>query len=183
MKLNEPIACQTDAIEHISCTNELLSSNWLTDDTVQKYTNLLNTKIIKGKFCTIINLLIVCAVKNLSDSNVFLDPLDIKTKELLVMPLNNSVNLTQKGGSHWSLLVYCKSQKKFLHYDSIDGYNKILSRLVAENFFKYLEGRTMENECNIEQIKGSQQINNFDCGVYMISAIEVVMGCFLNRGK
>lgn len=177
------VACQTDTTSlKISWTSELLSSNWLSDETIQKYTDLLNTKIIKGKSCTIINPLIVHAVKNVTEYDHFLEPLEIQTKDVLIMPVNDSVNLTHAGGTHWSLLVYNRPQKEFFHYDSLNNHNFSSAQLVARNMFKFLEKNSQNTTYLFKNIKGPQQINNFDCGIYLLFGIEAVVKSYLAGG-
>ena len=36
----------------------------------------------------------------------FVEPLDLKSKELIILAVNNATDPSQPGGSHWSLLVY-----------------------------------------------------------------------------
>ena len=36
----------------------------------------------------------------------FVEPLDLKSKEIIILAVNNATDPSQPGGSHWSLLVY-----------------------------------------------------------------------------
>ena len=38
--------------------------------------------------------------------NCFVEPLDLISKEVIILAVNNATDPSQPGGSHWSLLVY-----------------------------------------------------------------------------
>ena len=53
-----------------------------------------------------------------SEVSVFVEPLQLDHKELVVLPVNNAVDPSQPGGSHWSLLLYSTQANQFFHLDS-----------------------------------------------------------------
>ena len=57
---------------------------------------------------------------------------DLTNKEYIMMPVNNNDDLEKDAESHWSLLIYRKTDSKFYHYDSIRGVNKIHAKKVIE---------------------------------------------------
>lgn len=176
------IDCQTDIrFSTISMTHELLNNQWLTDETVQKYLNLMSEKLLGNKPCTIINPLIVHAVKSIQDFYHFLDPLFLKNKECIIMPLNDCQNLSQEGGSHWSTLVYERQGQEFYHYDSKGNYNLPVARVVAAKLLFYLTGKNITP--TVKQIKGPRQssYNGVDCGIYMLYCIELVVLNILSK--
>ena len=36
----------------------------------------------------------------------FVEPLELQSKEIIILAVNNATDPSQPGGSHWSLLVY-----------------------------------------------------------------------------
>jgi len=68
------------------------------------------------------------------------EPLKLKDKELILLPVNNSTDpTTANSGSHWSLLVISTADRRFLHFDSAEGVNKLPARLLAEKMQRLLE--------------------------------------------
>lgn len=168
------VQIQTDIFfSNIQNVNELLGKQWITDNTIQHYFDLINNKLLMGTPFTIVNPLIVHGVKNVIDFNHFLDPLKLQEKNILIMPINDSTSLTQAGGSHWSVLLYDKCMNRFLHYDSLDNHNLSSALTVAEKINFYLTGQP---ECtNFTSVKGPKQFNTYDCGIYMILAVEAMV--------
>ena len=44
----------------------------------------------------------------------FIEPLDLKSKEVILLAVNNSNDPSRPGGSHWSLLVYTSQASHIL---------------------------------------------------------------------
>src|SRR5436190_6097657 len=132
---------QTDIdFKTILMINELLGKNWLTDEVLNDYFNLLNSKILLEGSCLILNPLIVQAIKCNEDVNIFLDPINIKVRDYLIIPINDSAVSLTVGGSHWSVLVYQRKLNEFYHYDSLGQYNLSSAKNVANIILKYLKG-------------------------------------------
>lgn len=56
----------------------------------------------------------------------------LSSAKFLLLPVNNNVNVTQAGGSHWSLLVYEVTSGRFLHFDSSKGSNRVPAQKLAD---------------------------------------------------
>jgi len=54
--------------------------------------------------------------------------LKMETKDYLVLPMND-IQGRLGSGSHWSLLVYCKAENKFVYYDSASPSGNMLINL------------------------------------------------------
>lgn len=155
-------------------TNELLGKNWLSDQTLNYYFDLINEKCFKEKACFIMNPIISHAIKNVNDFHHFLDPININTKDVLIVPVNDSCHLYKLGnqGSHWSVLIYTKVTNTFYHIDSLQNYNSQSAKTIANKLTNYLSKDNVIP--NIIEVKGQQQINTYDCGIYTILAVDFI---------
>lgn len=179
---NNNASIQTDIhFTNIQNTQELLGENWLTDQTLYNYFDLLNDKIMNKKCCLIVNPTVSHAIKSIDDYSHFVDPLQIHGKELLIIPINDSEQLYPIGsqGSHWSILIYKNKDNKFYHYDSLKGHNLCSAKIVAKKLAMYMTGNTNVAP-PITEVSGPQQINSFDCGTYSILAVEAIVSQVIN---
>lgn len=163
----------------ILTTNELLGTHWISDEIVTQYADLLNNKLLVSKSSLILNPLIVHAVKCTEDFDHFLDPLNIKERNVLILPINDSKKLIHAGGSHWSILIYDKLQEKFYHYDSNNNYNLHEAKVVGGKIFSYLGQK--HKTLDITNIHGPQQMNSYDCGIYMLLVIEHIVSTIIHK--
>ena len=107
------------------------------------------------------------AAKN--EIEIFLEPLNLPEKELIVMAVNNSNDPDRPGGSHWSLLMYSSQARKFLHFDSSGGMNSDAARQLAIMVFGYLSSSlNQRHDFIIEEVPVLQQKNGYDCGIHLI---------------
>ncbi|XP_010874017.1 sentrin-specific protease 8 [Esox lucius] len=100
----------------------------------------------------------------------FLEPLGLATRRWVFLAVNDNSNQTA-GGSHWSLLLFCRDVGRFGHYDSQSGGNSLHARLIATKLEPFLgPGRHMpvvEEPCPPQQ-------NSYDCGMYVICNAEAL---------
>ncbi|XP_013148083.1 PREDICTED: sentrin-specific protease 8 [Papilio polytes] len=105
---------------------------------------------------------------------IFLEPLNISTKEFVFFALNDNNSPDMAGGSHWSLLVYSKMESCFFHLDSSSGSNHNVAWDFASHLMSYLGKRGTisfsDKECH-------QQSNGYDCGIHVICNTEVLAHC------
>lgn len=125
----------------------LLGPNWIDDDTIWKYYELLNNNVLQNKGMICINPIMCQAVKMLNDYDFVLDGRNIANADYLFLPVNDSRDMEEintgdmqkvkhKGlGTHWSLLVYEKINKKFYYYDTLKEYNLESAKLLAKKCF------------------------------------------------
>ncbi|CAL8243932.1 unnamed protein product [Lota lota] len=101
---------------------------------------------------------------------VFLEPLDLASRRLVFLAVNDNSNQTA-GGSHWSLLVYHHAAAHFAHYDSQNGGNSIHARRIAGKLEPFFgtggKVRFVEEPCPSQQ-------NSYDCGMYVICNAEAL---------
>ncbi|KAM9311815.1 sentrin-specific protease 8 [Gastrophryne carolinensis] len=105
-----------------------------------------------------------------------LQPLDLPSKDLVLLPVNDNAG-SEAGGTHWSLLAYLRRSHGFLHYDSAPGTNAPHARRMAKNLSLLLDGspRYQEEEAPIQH-------NSYDCGMYVLCIAEALceqhfLGC------
>jgi Ulp1 family protease len=110
--------------------------------------------------------------------------LQLEDRELILCPVNDcQMGCEGDAGTHWSLLVCMVSsgregsQFHFVHYDSMRcaSGRKSTSFLNAEALAGRLSGRPVV----VEQASCAQQINGFDCGMYVLSFVSIILGVYM----
>ncbi|CAH2273286.1 sentrin-specific protease 8 [Pelobates cultripes] len=102
------------------------------------------------------------------DAPEFLGPLDLPSKELILLPVNDNAG-SEAGGTHWSLLAYVRQFQSYLHYDSASGTNAPHARLMARSLSPLLR----DNPCYREENAPTQH-NSYDCGMYVVCVAEAL---------
>lgn len=153
----------------------LLYNEWLSDDSIQIYFDIINNKLLKKYPISIVNPVIVQAAKCLIDIDYIVQPLGLDKQDIIFLPINDSDSMKlETGGSHWSLLVFIKAQHVFYYFDSIDNYNLLHAQNVANKLKKYIDPQSTTDIEVIPQYT-PQQTNSFDCGIYMIMIVEIII--------
>jgi sentrin-specific protease 8 len=73
-----------------------------------------------------------------SELEVFLEPLCLHDKKLVVLAINNNQSTDHGGGSHWSTLVYWREGNTFEYYDSAGSMNNTPARLCSNKLIHFL---------------------------------------------
>lgn len=107
------------------------------------------------------------------DSAMFLEPLDLNSKGLVLLPVNDLSSLDESGGSHWSLLVYDGKMKQCYHLDSANKSNSDQ----AKKMFSKLGLPTNEKMVDLAT---TQQQNCSDCGIFVCCHAELVLKHYPN---
>ena len=102
--------------------------------------------------------------------------------EYIFLPVNNNDYLDRDAGSHWSLLVYNKSNNEFYHHDPIRGTNNRHALEIVKGMAK----ASKNFKDRITNIESPQQKNGYDCGTYVIMyanniAENIVNNALLNK--
>jgi len=94
--------------------------------------------------------------------SVFLEPLEAPYKDYILLPVNDHES-SSAGGTHWSLLVFSRLDRKWFHYDSLPGTNEGAARCLVSRLNRYLE-RT----ATLVKAACTRQSNGFDCGLFTL---------------
>lgn len=165
----------------LSTCSELLGDEWLTDNTIHKYFEMLTDKLKLDACFHIFNPIISHALKSVHDYNHFLDYLDLKNKKYLIIPINDAQELEKNGGSHWSLLVLIMQESTFYYLDSSGNHNIQHAKIVMKKLTTYLGPQLVEPKLIV--LECAQQINSYDCGIYVIMTVEELLVNFLTIGE
>lgn len=167
-------------------TLSVLGDTWLTDNIISKYFEILKMKLVGSEeFVFLMDPIISHAIKTLHEINIFLDPLPIHKKELIIIPVNNCNEQNEDGsqklispdkkndnrGSHWSLLMFRKETSNFFYYDSAHNTNLSDATVIAQKVASYFK----VPYTGIIPISGPSQTNSFDCGIYVLLAVEYIL--------
>lgn len=161
--------------------NVLGATSWLTDDVLQMYFDIVSTKLVHSSLKLLILNPAVCNAfkfRPLNDLDSLLDPFLLKEKEYIIMAINNSVETNEEGGSHWSLLVYRKCSSNVVYYDSSKtNMNLEAARKTSLKLANYLN---VSAGFDLVQLSGPKQNNGFDCGIYIVFALEWIIQKIIN---
>ncbi|XP_022080993.1 sentrin-specific protease 8-like [Acanthaster planci] len=100
---------------------------------------------------------------------VFLEPLDLSSKDFVFLAVNDHHMETTAGGSHWSLLIYDRAGNKFSHYDSSGSSNQGAAMILCCKLHPFLK---VSGEVTLIAEECPQQENGHDCGLYVICVAE-----------
>jgi sentrin-specific protease 8 len=119
-----------------------------------------------------------------SEAAIFLEPLHLEDKDLIVLAINNSNEPDRPGGSHWSLLMFSSQADEFFHFDSSGGMNSDSARQVGLRTHSYLaKKRSRCMPFKIKEVPVLQQGNGYDCGIHLLSNAKNATRHFLLYGS
>merc|ERR1719192_1995976 len=131
-----------DAIVRESDLQILQGPHWLSDRIISYYFEYLHTEVFdeSQKIC-FISPEVSQFLKLVDNEEVscFIEPLDLASKEVIILAVNNATDPSQPGGSHWSLLVYTSQANTFFHFDSSSGMNSNDARILSNKIYQYLK--------------------------------------------
>lgn len=145
----------------------LKGSGWLNDQIIGFAFEYLQTEICKElSKVMLIGPEVTQFVKLVSKAEVpsILESMDLKKKDLIIFALNSMQDADKAGGSHWSLLVYSRLRKQWIHFDSCKGYNIEEAKSLAEKVSTSLNS----SSCKVIDFDCLQQKNGHDCGCFLI---------------
>ncbi|KAG8276803.1 hypothetical protein J6590_056169 [Homalodisca vitripennis] len=151
----------------------LIEAKWVTDDTVDAYSNILNNNIVQGDV-HFLNPVITLAVKIFDDYDSLIKPLQLHNKKFIFFPVNDSSEIQNIGGSgsHWSLLLWDKVGSQFYHFDSKGDYNLLHAEKIAFKINTYFN---MSKKVSVASIQTPKQTNNDDCGIHMLLTTDIII--------
>ncbi|XP_003702376.2 sentrin-specific protease 8 [Megachile rotundata] len=164
----------------------LQGTHWLNDVIIGFYFEYLDQKFNKnGKkefYFISPELTQLLKMSDPSQYEIFLDPTNVSECKCIIFPLNNCDRKDAAGGSHWSLLVFSKHDKKCYHYDSSRGYNSSVASQFATNVMNSVLDKDVPNKKFVEA-DCPQQDNGYDCGIYVLCVTDVIIKHVLQTGK
>ncbi|XP_039629395.1 sentrin-specific protease 8 [Polypterus senegalus] len=101
---------------------------------------------------------------------LFLEPLGLPYRNWIFLAVNDNSNQSA-GGTHWSLLLFCRDVSCFSHFDSHSGSNSLHARRIAAKLEAFLG--TVGKGSFVEEVAPTQQ-NSYDCGMYVICIAELL---------
>lgn len=176
-----------DALLRRSDLDLLKSTDWINDNLIEFWFEYLSNDAYKecreSLLCFSPSLSqLVKLTKQKQEVEAILEPLNIGSKELLLIPINDSNLPETPGGSHWSLLVYRAKVDKFEHYDSSIYSGNLMNhaKKVASKLHSILIANNKQ-ELNIEAMECTQQADSYNCGIHLICNSEAVCRRYLNN--
>ncbi|KAA6359858.1 MAG: putative Sentrin-specific protease 8 [Streblomastix strix] len=131
-------------------------------------------------------------IDSATDFNSFFDGLELKSKQIICLPVSNSTDPTQVGGSHFSLLVYSQDAKIlgdlsndnsngpiFLHFDSSGNQNQSFAKKLCQKLSIHILG-SYDKKIFSNAIS-PQQTNSYDCGVYVMAIVQFLFDVLTGR--
>lgn len=157
-----------DSLLRKSDVNLLRGPHWLNDQIISFYLEYLeNVKFAAYKQ----QLLFVApevtqCIKLVAKQEVavFFEPLKVHEKQFIFFPINDHQE-DSVGGTHWSLLVYARSDRTFYHFDSAHNMNQE----VCTYFVAHIkDALNCANDFTLKRADCLQQQNSYDCGIFVL---------------
>lgn len=114
----------------------------------------------------------------------FVAPLNLPEKKLVIFPVNDNVDVTEaEGGSHWSLLAFERDTNLFVHHDSSSGFNTRHAKRLYKAVIPYMKAsNTTSSGRYLECSSTPQQVNGYDCGLYVTAIARAICGWYKSSG-
>ena len=106
--------------------------------------------------------------------------LRINEMEWIFYPINDNLKADKVGGTHWSLLMFCKRENKYYHYDPIVGKNTEHAKKLVMNIIDISNFGT-KGLPEYKDIICPQQENSFDCGPYIMLYIQELINNIITQ--
>ncbi|XP_043595064.1 sentrin-specific protease 8-like [Bombus pyrosoma] len=183
---NEIVLSYYDCLLRTSDVELLQGSHWLNDVIIGFYFEYLDEVFNKnGKQNFYFISPELTQLLKMTDPDqyiIFLDPFSISECKCILFPLNNCDRKDKAGGTHWSLLIFCKRDKTCYHFDSAKGYNGSIASKFAENIMSCILDKNEPNKKFVE-VDSPQQANGYDCGVYVLCLVDIITNHILRNGR
>lgn len=182
MSSNEIVLSFHDSVIKKSDINILTGNDWLNDRLIGFYLQYLEKRVYphRERDIAFVSPEVTHCIKLSSKSEVgiFVSPLKLSQKRLIIFPINNCLEQEAPGGSHWSLLIYFRPKNTFYHYDSFNQTNSDNAHMVMERVVPYLN---QSRSSQFTQADCPQQRNSYDCGIHALCNAEYVCRRFLEN--
>ncbi|KMT02133.1 hypothetical protein BVRB_9g207160 [Beta vulgaris subsp. vulgaris] len=125
-------------------------------------------------------------LQNCSDEETlksFVEPLNLPAKDLVIFPVNNNDDpMIAEAGSHWSLLLFYRTAKVFVHHDSFRGLNCPFSKKLYKAIKSFM-GNLDSDVRFLEDQSSPQQQNGYDCGLFVTAIASVICSWYANSDR
>ena len=115
--------------------------------------------------------------------SIFLEPLNLEEKEIILLAVNNAQDPTSPGGSHWSLLIFSRQALEFFHLDSSNNMNEMDAQLLAKKLHDFLMKKIDRFKFEFSPVDVIKQTNGYDCGIHLLSHAEHATRHYLMYGN
>ena len=182
-----------DAVVRESDVRLLEGPHWLSDRIIGYYFEYLHKQVFDDsqKICFISpEVSQFLKLVGHEELNCFVEALQLETKDVILLAVNNADDPSRPGGTHWSLLVYTLQAQHFYHFDSSSSMNEEDARILAKKIHHYLvntdksmRGKSAFDFNFTEVARIAQQSNGYDCGLHALANAEhatrhlMVYGC------
>lgn len=154
---------------------DLLSGpNWLNDQLISFYFEYLSQDVYKddGRILFVSPEVTQCLkMVSAGEVEMFLGPVNAREKQIIFFALNDNAR-NAAGGSHWSLLVWCKPVGTFFHFDSSSPANHYVGEELLAKLKVFLD--CPSSMPALKEAKCLQQSNGYDCGIHVIAQAELL---------
>eukprot|EP01122_Echinamoeba_exundans_P008967 TRINITY_DN3063_c0_g1_i1.p1 TRINITY_DN3063_c0_g1~~TRINITY_DN3063_c0_g1_i1.p1 ORF type:complete len:242 (+),score=43.76 TRINITY_DN3063_c0_g1_i1:40-765(+) len=170
---------------------------WLNDKIIGFYFDFLTTEKIKSNKILFMNpstMILLAFIEDPQELAEALSDLQLSKRDLVFIPINNNSDVTQAGGSHWSLLVFERHHNTFYYIDSAHEMNRVpashtATKLVPllhpelqnakkshsnKGLFNFGSPHSGDERTRFHVVNSPQQENGYDCGVYTIASAELI---------
>lgn len=176
--VDEKILSYNDVVLRKSDLDILNGPNYLNDRIIEFYFSFLSSTL-DSQSVLLVPPSIAFWIMNCPDAESlkdFVEPLKLSEKELVIFPVNDNTDVSQAdGGSHWSLVAYLRNANVFVHHDSNLGMNKMVGRKMFRSVVGFLcDSGFGSNVKYVECSDSPQQMNGYDCGVYVAAIARAV---------
>lgn len=183
---DEKILSYNDVVLRKSDLDILSGPYYLNDRIIEFYFSYLST-IHPSKDILLSPPSIAFWIMNCPDTESlkdFLKPLNLCDKKLVIFPVNDNNDVSKaEGGNHWSLLAFYREANVFVHHDSNKGMNKYDAKRLYKAVAKYMSGdsNSTSNLSYVECVESPQQVNGYDCGVYVTAIASIICRWYEQR--
>lgn len=155
-------------------------AQWLNDTCISAYFELLMTEKYHESDVLLLPGSMAFFMSHAGADDVLrqLQELQAFDKLLIVLAMNDNSDVhLAEGGSHWTLLAFCKQEKAFWHCDScVPSGNGGAARALADkmqaaygDMYKFME------------VAVPQQQNAYDCGMHVLVTADVLCSMKANK--
>ena len=162
----------------------LENGQWVCDEIISLFLAFMREdQKMKDAKILLVNPSTTYLLQESTDKNIVNDikqDLRINEKEWVFYPINNNKKSDNVGGTHWSLLLFCRRENVYYHYDPIEGMNKDHARKLILNTLD-LNNFKLGGLPEHRQAKCPKQENSYDCGPYIMLYIREIVNSIIVR--